>query len=124
MRSVMMLSIVPGDILYVGRAVLESVQGGTVPDTTTPDRIRCPAFSRMFPKNRCERAASGISPGTKNFFAKASFTQRLPLVWAGNHFLTGFWERGRDYNLEMKSPPYRVSSAPQQSFGRTNGAEI
>jgi hypothetical protein len=25
------------------------------------DRIRCPAFSRVFPKNRCERAASGIS---------------------------------------------------------------
>src|SRR5262249_2877006 len=26
-------------------------------------------------QRRCERAASGISPGTKKFFAKASFTQ-------------------------------------------------
>jgi len=41
-------------------------------------RIRCPAFTRMLPMNRCERAASGISPGTKKFFAKTSFTQRLP----------------------------------------------
>src|SRR5262249_9546968 len=52
----------------------------TVPDTTL-NRIRCPAFTRVFPKNRCERAASGISPGTKNFFAKTSFTQRLPPLW-------------------------------------------
>src|SRR5262245_7132033 len=44
----------------------------TVPDTTL-NRIRCPAFSRVFPKNRCERAASGIFPGTKKFFCKNVF---------------------------------------------------
>src|SRR6516165_6974228 len=104
MRSVMMLSIVPGDILYVGRAVLESVQGGTVPDTTTPDRIRCPAFSRMFPKNRCERAASGISPGTKNSLQKRLSHKGYPL-YGQNHFWTGCCQRGNDRNLEMKSPP-------------------
>ena len=90
----MMLSIVPGDILYVGRAVLESVQGGTVPDTTTPDRIRCPAFSRMFPKNRCERAASGISPDIKIFFAKAPFTEK-PTPFRGTEpFLDRFLSEG------------------------------
>src|SRR5215813_11554601 len=43
-------------------------------------------------RSRCERAARGISPGTKKFFAKASFTQRLPPFIGQTHFWTGFWE--------------------------------
>jgi hypothetical protein len=66
-----------------------------LPDTTL-DRIRCPAFSRVFPKNRCVRAASGISPGTKNFFAKAVPQKGYPPFWARNRFWTGFWGRGHD----------------------------
>jgi hypothetical protein len=51
----------------------------TVPDTTL-GRIGCPAFTRVFPKNRCERAASGISPDTKKFFCKSVFhTKTTPL---------------------------------------------
>ena len=42
-------------------------------------RFRCPAFTRVFPKNRCERAASGISPGTKKFFAKRLSHKGYPL---------------------------------------------
>jgi hypothetical protein len=64
----------------------------TVRDTTL-NRFRCPAFSRVFPKNRCERAASGISPDTKNFFAKTSFTQRLPL-YGTEPFLDRFLSKG------------------------------
>src|SRR5262249_20612684 len=63
------------------------------PDTTL-NRIRCPAFTRVFPKNRCERAASGISPGTKNFFAKTSFTQRLPPFGGQKPFLDRFLGEG------------------------------
>jgi hypothetical protein len=45
------------------------------------DRIGCPAFSRAFPKNRCERAASGISPGTEKFFCKNVFhTKSTPFM--------------------------------------------
>src|SRR5262245_834015 len=43
-----------------------------------------------------ESAASRISPGTKNFFAKASFTQRLPPFMRQNHFWAGFCQRGHD----------------------------
>jgi hypothetical protein len=57
-------------------------------------RIRCPAFGRMFPQNRCERAASGISAGTKIFFQKRlSHTKATPF-YVQNHFWAGFWERG------------------------------
>jgi hypothetical protein len=66
-----------------------------VPDTTL-DRIRCPASSRAFPKNRCERPASGISPGTKKFFCKNVFhTKATPFI-GRNHFWTGFCQRGHD----------------------------
>jgi len=60
-----------------------------VPDTTTPDRIRCPAFSGMFPKNRCERAASGISPGTKNFLQKR-LSQKSYLLYGTEPFSDRF----------------------------------
>src|SRR5262249_38272574 len=51
----------------------------TVPDKNA-HRIRCPAFTRVFPKNRCECAASGISPDTKKFFCKNVFqTKATPL---------------------------------------------
>jgi len=65
----------------------------TVPDTTL-NRIRCPAFTRVFPKNRCERAASGISPGTKKFFCKNVFhTKAIPLCGT-EPFLDRFLSEG------------------------------
>ena len=39
------------------------------------------------------RGANGISPGTKNFFAKTSFTQRLPL-YGTEPFLDRFLSEG------------------------------
>jgi hypothetical protein len=35
----------------------------------------------VFPKNRCERAASGISPGTKKFFRKNVFHTKATPLW-------------------------------------------
>jgi len=63
---------------------------------TTLDRIRCPAFSRVFPKNRCERAASGISPGTKKFFCKSVLHTKATPFMRQNHFWTGFCQKGHD----------------------------
>ena len=83
----------------------------TVTDTTL-GRIRCPAFSRVFPKNRCEHAASGTSPDTKNFLAKASFTQRLPL-YGTEPFLNRFLgEGGMAKFSKWKVPPTGGSTAP------------
>jgi hypothetical protein len=50
-----------------------------------------PTASGVRPSVECFRrtdasAASGISAGTKNFFAKTSFTQRLPPLMGQNHF--------------------------------------
>src|SRR5262249_54321475 len=70
-----------------------------VPDAvldTTLGRIRCPGFSRVLPKNRCERAASGISPGTKKFFCKNVFHTKATSFIGQNHFWTGFCQRGHD----------------------------
>ena len=63
---------------------------------TTLDRIRCPAFSRVFPKNRRERAASGILSHTKKFFCKSVFHTKATPFMGQNHFWTGFWQRGHD----------------------------
>src|SRR5262249_61431949 len=40
-----------------------------------------PAFTRVFPKNRCERAASEISAGTKKFFCKSVFHTKATPLW-------------------------------------------
>jgi hypothetical protein len=40
----------------------------------------------VFPKNRCERAASGISPGTKKFFCKSVFHTKATPLWDGTIF--------------------------------------
>src|SRR5262249_2690434 len=48
---------------------------------TRPDRIRCPALITVFPRKRCERAASGISPDSKkNFFKSVFHTKATPFV--------------------------------------------
>src|SRR5262245_27847149 len=39
----------------------------------------CRAFTRVFPKNRCQRAAPGIFPGTKKFFCKKVFRTKATL---------------------------------------------
>ena len=47
-----------------------------------------------FPKNRCERAASGISAGTKKFFCKSVFhTKAIPLIGT-EPFLDKFLSEG------------------------------
>src|SRR5262249_51467560 len=76
----------------------------TVPDTTL-NRIRCPAFTRVFPKNRCEHAASGISPGTKKFFCKNVFHTKATPLMGQNQILPRF--RGRDMKqfLNFTLPP-------------------
>src|SRR5262249_43762076 len=65
----------------------------TVPDTTL-GRIRCPAFTRVFPKNRCERAASGISRGTKKFFCKNVFHTKANPLYGAEPFLDRFLSEG------------------------------
>ena len=83
-----------------------------MPDTMV-DRIKCPALSRVFPKNRFERAASGISVDTENFFAKTSFTEKTtPLYWT-EPFLDRFLsEGGMTKFLKWKVPPTGGASAP------------
>jgi hypothetical protein len=85
--------------------------GHTVPDTTL-GRIRCPAFSRVFPKNRCERAASGISPDTKNFFAKNVFHTKATPLWDRTIFGQVFGRGGMIKFSKWKVPPTGGSSAP------------
>src|SRR5215472_6320213 len=47
--------------------------------------------------SKFERAPRAESlPAPKNFFAKTSFTQRLPPLMGQNHFWTGFCQRGHD----------------------------
>src|SRR5262249_11035734 len=66
---------------------------------------------------RRERAASGISPGTKNFFCINVFHTKATLpLYGQNHFWTGFCQRGHEQFSESKSPPYRgVASAARTS---------
>src|SRR6516162_6681523 len=59
---------------------------------------------RVFPKNRCERAASGILSHTKKFFAKASFTQRLPPLWDRTIFGQVFVRGGMTEFSKWKVP--------------------
>jgi len=64
----------------------------TVPDTTL-NRIRCPAFTRVFPKNRCERTASGISRHQKIFLQKRLSHKGYPL-YGTEPFLDRFLSEG------------------------------
>ena len=61
---------------------------------TTLDRIRCPAFTRVFLKNRCERTASGISPGTKKFFCRSVFHTKATPFYGTEPFLDRFLSEG------------------------------
>ena len=62
-------------------------------------------------------ADSGISPGTKNFFAKTSFTQRLPPLWGRTIFGQVFVRGGMSNFQKSKSPPYRgVAARPHTTF--------
>ena len=63
----------------------------TVPDTTL-NRIRCPAFTRVFP-NRCERTPAESLPAPKNFFAKTSSHKGYPL-YGTESFLDRFLSEG------------------------------
>ena len=83
----------------------------TVPDTTL-DRIRCPAFGKMFPKNRSERAASGISPDTKNFFCKNVFHTKATPLWDRTIFGQIIVRGGMIKFSKWKVPPTGESSAP------------
>jgi|SRR5215471_12322805 len=83
----------------------------TVTDTTL-GRIRCPAFSRVFPKNRCEHAASGTSPDTKKFSCKSVFHTKATPLWDGTIFEQVFGRGGHGYILKMESPPTGGSTAP------------
>ena len=78
---------------------------------TTLDRIRCPAFSRVFPKNRCERAASGISPGTKKFFCKSVPHTKATPLWDGTIFGQVFVRGAMNKISKWKVPPTRGSIA-------------
>src|SRR5262249_45193343 len=66
--------------------------------------IRCPAFSRVFPKNRCERAASGISPGTKKFFCKGVPHTKATPLWDGTIFGQVFVRGGMTKISKWKAP--------------------
>jgi hypothetical protein len=59
-------------------------------------RIRCPAFSRVFPKKpmRARRQRNPL-PAPKIFLQKRLSQKGYPLSGA-NRFWTDFWERGRD----------------------------
>src|SRR5215831_15119374 len=69
-------------------------------------------FSRPTKAKRSEVASSKFErapraeslPAPKFFFAKASFTQRLPL-YGTEPFLDRFWERGQKQFSESKGPP-------------------
>jgi len=74
-----------------------------VPDTTL-DRIRCPAFSRVFPKNRCERATNGISPDIKKFFCKSVFHIKATPLWDGTIFGQVFGRGGMTKFSKWKVP--------------------
>ena len=77
----------------------------TVP-VTTLNRIRCPAFTRVFPKNRYERTASEISPGTKKFFCKNVFhTKATPFMRARTIFGQVFVRGGMNKISKWKVPP-------------------
>ena len=82
------------------------------------NRIRCPAFSRVFPKNRCERAASGISPGTKIFLQKRLLHKGYPPLWDRTIFGQVFVRGGMIKFSKRKVPPTGGwASAPQQAAG-------
>jgi hypothetical protein len=73
--------------------------------------------SDVRPSVKCFRRTASAPPAEslpapKIFFAKTSFTQRLPPFWGGNHFWTGFCQRGHEQFSESKSPPYRGSHLP------------
>ena len=87
----------------------------TVPDTTL-NRIRCPAFTRVFPKNRCGRIASGISPGTKKFFCKNVFHTKATPLWDRTIFGQVFVRGAMNKISKWKVPPTR-GGAPQQAAG-------
>src|SRR5215475_15555136 len=55
-------------------------------------------------KNRCERAASGISPGTKNFFCKKSLSHKGYPLWDGTIFGQVFGRGGMIKFSKWKVP--------------------
>src|SRR5262249_45391132 len=71
-------------------------------------RIRCPAFTRVFPKNRCERTASGISPGTKKFFCKNVFHRKATPFLGQTVFGQVFVRGGMNKISKWKVPPTRA----------------
>src|SRR5262249_36865229 len=69
---------------------------------------------RVFPKNRCERAASRIS-APKIFLQKRLSHKGYPL-YGQNHFWTVFVRGGMNKISKWKVPPTGGSSAPQQTL--------
>src|SRR6516225_2119569 len=57
---------------------------------------RKPSDQRSLHRSLGARRERNLSRHQKIFFAKTSFTQRLPPLCGQNHFLASFWERGRD----------------------------
>src|SRR5262249_35627366 len=90
----------------------------TVPDSTL-NRIRCPPFTRVFPKNRCERTASGISPGTKKFFCKNVFHTKATPFNGTEPFLAKFLGEGPNrFFGNQKAPPPGGLAGKLNNFNR------
>ena len=52
------------------------------------------ALTASFPKNRCERADSGISPRTKKFFLQKRLSQKSYPLYVTEPFLDRFLSEG------------------------------
>src|SRR5262245_58279145 len=63
-------------------------------------------------EERCERADSRISPGTKNFFLQKRLSHKGDPLYGQNHFWRGFCQRGHEQFSDSKTPPYRGSHLP------------
>jgi hypothetical protein len=71
--------------------------------------------------SRRKRRQRNCSPAPENFFANGFHRKATPFM-GRTIFGQVFVREGMTEISKMKSPPYRGSSAPQQPFGRTNGA--
>ena len=87
-----------------------------MPDTTL-ERIRCPAFNRCFRRTDASAPPAESLPAPKNFFAKTSFTQRLPPLSDRTIFGQVFVRGGMIKFSKWKVPPTGGASAPQQAAG-------
>src|SRR6516165_2576980 len=79
---------------------------------------------RVFPKNRCERAASGILSHTKKFFCKSVFHTKATFM-GQNHFWTGkFRMDDRERLIRSADGPagaYRRQSQPVPCLSSADG---